>query len=351
MINLSCFISRLVTSNSLTIEDTMMNLIIENLTKITIEQISIRDHLDREQAWLDLYKNEKLNHFTTEDILKQAVKSKCYRVAEAIYEQKKDYSKILGCYLNDPIRKDLVFSYIRTYINTPDRCILEQFKVNFKTLLNLNSKKTSELVIESFPNIVETLCESLDNDCDLLYAFLREIVYSDVKISSGLAEKYLELLCSKDCESVVSYLYLHLCQVEKALEITKKYGIHSATAVLLEESGDYTEALKLLLDNDLIEMAVETCIRGAEHLDSKGAQELWLMLLKHPFSNKCMSLRELLHSAAPHVPPVQLLELVSDVNLGDVKILLRGILADYKHDVEMFGTTLKILSRDLHCSE
>lgn len=67
-------------------------------------------------------------------------------------------------------------------------------------------------------------------------------------------------------------------------------------------------------------------------------------------SVKKTSLRHLLHAAAPHVPPDQLLDLVSNANYGEVKTLLQGMLSDYKHDIELLKSSLKVLDKDLHCS-
>lgn len=61
--------------------------------------------------------------------------------------------------------------------------------------------------------------------------------------------------------------------------------MHQATALLLEQSGEWLEALDLLLCNDLIDEAVALCIRGAEHLDPEGAQHLWLTLLRSKVRN------------------------------------------------------------------
>lgn len=58
-----------------------------------------------------------------------------------------------------------------------------------------------------------------------------------------------------------------------------------------------------------------------------------------------------MHAAAPHVPPDQLLELLSNVNYGEVKYLVQGILGDYRNDIDILDATLKVLDADLHCCE
>jgi hypothetical protein len=348
IINLACFITRLVTSNNLNIDEGMMDTVIKSLTDVAGAPWSLRDHSEREQAWLDLLSADKLKHLSIENLLKLALDSRCYRVAEHLYESQKNYSNILYCYLKDPVRKLEVFNYILNYINDKERCVEEQFLVNFKDLVAADSKKTGEIVVEHFPELIVQLSGIVDGSPDLQYAFLKGIVSSDIKLPPELAETFLELLCVRNKKEVWSYVQVSSCRIDEALKITRKYEVHSATALLLEQGGEWMEALQLLLQHDMVDDGVNLCIRGAEHLDSDGAQTLWLALLQHHKSTKNMSLRQLLHAAAPHVPPAQLLSLVSDASFGDVKVLLQGMLIDYVHDVQMFSTTLKLLSKDLH---
>lgn len=348
IINLACFITRLVTSNNLNIDEAMLDTVIKSLTDFIDQPLSMRDHSEREQAWLDLLNSGKLKYLSTEDLLNLALESKCYRVAEHLYEIQHSYANIIFCYLKDPIRKSEVFNYILNYINNKERCVEQQFVVNFPDLVATDSKKTSEIVVEHFPELIVQLNQIIDSAPDLQYAFLKGIVSSDVKLPPDLAETYLQLLCIKNPKEVCCYVKISSCRIDKALVITRKHEVHSATALLLEQGGEWMDALQLLLKHDMVDEAVNLCIRGAEHLDSEGAQKLWLALLQHNKSTQTMSLRQLLHAAAPHVPPAQLLSLVSNASFGDVRVLLQGMLIDYVHDVQMFSTTLKLLSKDLH---
>lgn len=330
----------------------MLEKVIKSLTDMMNKPLSLRDHNEREQAWIDLLNANKLRHIKLDDLLELALAAKCYRVVEYLYELQKDYENILQCYLNDSVRKMDIFNYISNYINDSERCIQEQFLINFKALITLNCKKTSEIVIEHYSTFIEQFCAMLDNEFELQYNFLTDIINNgDIKLPPQLAERYLEQLCVKNKNSASSYVQLSLCRIEEALNITRKYEAHSATALLLEQGGEWMEALELLLQHEMIDDGVSLCIRGAEHLDGEGAQKLWLKLLQHSGSSYNASLRQLLHAAAPHVPPAQLLELVSNANFGDVRVLLSGMLSDYAYDIEMLTTTLKSLGKDLHHSE
>ncbi|KAJ8948855.1 hypothetical protein NQ318_013508 [Aromia moschata] len=348
IISLACFVSRLLVANNLQIDEKMLDAVIRSLTNTVGKPLSLRDHTEREQAWLDLLNANKLRHLKLEQLLQMALESKCFRVAEYLYELQNDFSNIIPCYLNDPVRKAEVFNYILNYINVPERCIQEQFLVNFKDLVSISSKKTSEIVIEYFSGLIEQFSEMLEHDCDLQYVFLTEIVAGDIKLPPRIAEIYLEQLCIKNKSGVCNYIQLSYCRNEEALSITRKYEVHAATALLLEQGGEWTEAIELLLEHDMIEEGINLCIRGAEHLDPEGSQKLWLLLLQHKTSAENYSLRQLLHAAAPHVPPAELLELVSNAHFGDIKSLLQGMLSDYTHDVQMLTTTLNLLGKDLH---
>ncbi|XP_065161410.1 vacuolar protein sorting-associated protein 8 homolog [Atheta coriaria] len=348
---LACFIAKLVTSNNLKVDEPTLNSVIKSLTE-TKHELSNRDHSEREQACLDLLHENKLGHLTNDELLKIALESRCYKVAEFVYESQKDYSNILSCYLNDQLRKGDVFNYILTHIRVSHRKIRQQFLAHFKELVAIDVRKCVDIIIEHFPNSVEEYFALIKSDDDVSFLFLSELVVSDIKMIPEMAEWHLELLCKipEDIKVVKNYLRMGLCRIEQALEITKKYDKHEATSLLLEQMGEFKVALDLLLEHGLTESAVDLCVRGADHLSAEESQKLWLSLLKHPQSSKKLSLRELIHSAAPHVPPTQLFELVSDANFGDIKGLLQGMLADCRHDIEVYNTTLKLLGRDYHQS-
>ncbi|XP_057657195.1 vacuolar protein sorting-associated protein 8 homolog isoform X2 [Diorhabda carinulata] len=347
VINLACFVARLVVTNNISLNNHVLDSAIKSLTEIG-DSLSIRDRSEREQAWLDLLGLNKMNHLKTSQLLSLALDSKCYRVAERLYEMQKDYSRILSCYLQDPVRKYEVFNYIFKYINVSDRLIQEQFLVDFKNLVAISAKKTVEIIIEYFQELLEEFCDMLENDHDLQYDFLSEVVLTDVKLTPQLAERFLDRLCVKNRNEVCNYLRSSNCRNEEALIITKKYEVHDAVALLLENNGDWMEALELLLECDMMDEAINLCIRGVEHLSPEDSQSLWLTLLQKRKSASGVSLRHLLHAAAPHIPPSQMLNLVSNASFGDVRGLLQGMLSDYEYDINTLTNTYKLLSKDLH---
>lgn len=199
---MSCFVCRLVTSSKLNLEDTVLKQIFEILVKETSETIKLRDHMEREQAWLDLMSSNRLKHSSNYNLLECALNSKCFRVAEYLYEMKKEYSDILKCYMEDRVRKNEVFNYILKYIDEEERCIRKQFLIHFKNLIEKDSKQTTDIVVNHFPELIEQFFELLEGENDLKYSFLKELINCDIKLPSQIAEVYLDLLCVKDKDKV-----------------------------------------------------------------------------------------------------------------------------------------------------
>lgn len=348
IMTLATFICRLVTSNNLDLEESIMEKVFKTLTSKNNESLSLREHLEREQSWLDLLISNKLKNISYEEHLNLSLESKCYKVAEYLLESKKDYSTMFSCYLNDKTRKHEIFNYISIHIHDSQRLIHQQFLVNFKELIEIDTAKTAKLVLEHFVDKIDNLCSELENEKEVQFKFLTELVIADIKLSPDLYETFLELLCQKNENQVKNYIQSGVCRLEKALEITKKYKIHEATALLLEQAGEWLKALELLLQHDFIEDALGLCLRGAEHLDTEGAQRLWMILLEHNKENNSLLLRQVIRSTAHHMPPHQLLEWVMSAKFDDIKNLVEKMLSDYKNDVEIFETVLKVTSTDVH---
>lgn len=348
-----CFVSRLITTGILNADQDILDTVIKSLTEMVEKPLSLRDHQEREQTWLDLMASGKLDHINSKGMLDMALKSKCYRVAEILYEQNSKYAEILNCYLRDIHRKTEVFNYMRQHAEDPRRCIKSQLISNIANLIEIDSHQTAHLVIDHYPELLGTLCDHLKNSPDNMYALLYEIQLSETTLPPELAEKYLELLLSQDSKAVEVFIKSGNCRPEQALVITQRAKHNSATAFFLEQVGDYTGALELLLedpsDEKNIIQAANLCARGASHLDTKQAEQLWLKLLKKSPNHDV--LRQLLHSAAQHVRLSVLLEVINSASIGDIKSLLQGLMADSAHETLMLTTTFKILGNDLHQSK
>ncbi|KAK9877821.1 hypothetical protein WA026_020057 [Henosepilachna vigintioctopunctata] len=349
-INLACFICRLVTSDRINLEDNLLGINFEKLMQSTSGPINLRDQMEREQSWLDLIISNRLKNISSDDMIKRALESKCFRVAEYLYNLDKNYCRIVECYLNDMIRKNEVFDYIVKYIDVNERCIRDQFSSHFSEIITIDHRKTVEIVVEYFPELIPQFCDTLEGDDNLRFQFLDGLINCDVKLPSNISEIYLDLLCVYQKEKVKEFVEQRLCTVKSALEITQKYDLHEATAILLEQDGEWFEALELYLDHGFVDRALNLCIRGTEHLDSDEAKKLWIFLLEHEKNNKSISLRQLLHSTAPYIHSSQLLDFIFNVNFCDIKTSLLEIYTDYLIDTYLNTINLKLLGEDIQQS-
>lgn len=350
IINLTCFVSRLITNNILNAAQEILDSIITTLTEMVDKPLNLRDHQEREQAWLDLMQSDKLQQITDKELLEMSINSKCYRVMEILYEKNGKYSEIMNCYLNDLHRENEVFNYMRQHTEDPSRCIKPQLIKNIVKLIDIDGTQTALLVNDSYPELLEELCDKLKNYPQKMFTLLYEIQLSDTPLAPELAERYLELLCSQDPNAVENFIKSGNCRPEQALVIAQKAKHSSATAYFLEQIGDFNGALDLLLEDPTEEknilQAAGLCARGASHLDQNQAQDLWLKLLR-----KCSNqdiLRQILHSAAQFVHLSVLLDVINTASLGDIKNLLKGLLADSAYETLMLSTTYKLLGNDLH---
>lgn len=231
VISLACFIARLIISDNLSVDQSVLNVIVNSLTSDSGNvKLSVRDQTEMEQALLELLQAQKLLRFEPRRLLEMALHARLYRVAEYLLESLGEYGKIVECYLNDPHRSHEVFDYILRHVDQPQRRISEQFRSNFVRLVECDCAKTTAVTVEHFPELVERLTDVLTGE--LLFRFLRQLVASEFKLCPRLAETYLELLCLRDLRGVCGFLLTGGCWSDRALEITKKHGVSCFFVIL-----------------------------------------------------------------------------------------------------------------------
>uniref|UniRef100_A0AAQ5Y5R0 RING-type domain-containing protein n=1 Tax=Amphiprion ocellaris TaxID=80972 RepID=A0AAQ5Y5R0_AMPOC len=76
-------------------------------------------HTERQQVLLELLQVGGVVQFNEERLLTLAEKAKFYQICEFLYEKKHLYDKIIDCYLQDPLRKWEIFSYIHNLLSMP----------------------------------------------------------------------------------------------------------------------------------------------------------------------------------------------------------------------------------------
>uniref|UniRef100_A0A2L2YDL3 Vacuolar protein sorting-associated protein 8-like protein n=1 Tax=Parasteatoda tepidariorum TaxID=114398 RepID=A0A2L2YDL3_PARTP len=224
---------------------------------------------ERQQALMELIQAGGLAQVNEERVLVLAEKAKFYRVCEYLYEKHQLYDKILECYLQDPSRKLQVFYFIEKILNHPNRTLQEKKALEDKIitsieqLVDIDNKRTSQILLEFFPNQLLNVVKALNNLPEILYQFLQGL-FSNKELNTStstpsnkdapmvdpvVVETYIELMCQYDLNQVHNYLKrADGYRLEETLEICRKYNAMEATAFLLERAGDIHGAFNIMLE-------------------------------------------------------------------------------------------------------
>lgn len=331
-----------------------------------IENETVRQHSEREQAWLELLESDCLLHITIGEQLKMAQAAKCYRVVEFLLEKCKQYENILNCYLQDTHRHMEIWQYIRKYADNAGRKIYQQIYDNFNKMLNINAEELTKLVIDHFSDKIIQLINLLDNNETSLFLFMNNLHKQHYSMDSDNSELYIKLLCQYAAEHVETYLRsTDNYRVDIALDIVRKFELYSSCIYLYEKQGYFRDAFNMALD--LVKEAPEStaecralevsalCSRASQVLAESDREQLWFEFIKIilPRPDLTQITRNILHAASGHVDLTKLVQLilssgVSTGNFGDIKHLLVGMLSNSKYETLLLETTTKVLGTDLH---
>lgn len=325
-----------------------------------------RQHIEREEAWLQLIEADCLNHIPTAEHLKMAQSAKCYRVIENLMEKRKAYQDIISCYICDPYRHDEMWSYVKRHIGTPSRKVYEQLLEHFEKCIEINCEEMTRVVIESFMPNLNRFIRLLDHNEKSLYLFLDQLNRNQVQMELNDCETYLQLLCKYHTENVESFLKSNEnYRIENALEIVKQFQLTNCSIYLYEKQGDFQSAFNLSMEQlkEAPESNAESralivsalCSRASLVLPESQREKLWFTFLRLilPRPDLTQITRTILHAASGHVNLTNLVQLVltsgtSTGNFGDIKHLLVGMLSNSRYETLLLHTTSQVLGRDLH---
>ncbi|GFT81859.1 vacuolar protein sorting-associated protein 8 homolog [Nephila pilipes] len=287
---------------------------------------------ERQQALMELLQAGGLAQVNEERVLALAEKAKFYRVCEHLYEKHQQYDKILECYLQDPSRKLQVFYFIEKILNHPKRtngekkALEEKIISSIEQLIDIDNKRTSQVLLEFFPNQILTVVKTLNNMPELLYQFLQGL-FSNKDLNSAaptgnnkdapmvdaiVVETYIDLMCQYNFHQVHTYLRrAEGYRLEETLEICRKHNAMEATAFLLERAGDIYGAFKIMLEglqtkvkeitdqifsasddlnleylaswNELqsrLLVIIQLCQRNSNKMDQEEREKIWFPLLE-----------------------------------------------------------------------
>lgn len=331
-----------------------------------IQNETPRQHVEREEAWLQLIEANCLSHIPTAEHLKMAQSAKCYRVIENLMEKRKTYHEIVSCYINDPYRHNELWSYVKKHIDTPSRKVYEQLLEHFEKCVEINCEAITRIIIENFMPNLNRFIRLLDHNEKSLYLFLDQLNKNQTQMDLNDCETYLQLLCKYNSENVEVFLQSNEnYRIENALEIVKAFQLTNCSIFLYEKQGDYQSAFDLSME--LLKEAPEStsesralivsslCSRASLVLPESQREKLWFTFLRLilPRPDLTQVTRTILHAASGHVNLTNLVQLVltsgtSTGNFGDIKHLLVGMLSNSKYETLLLRTTSKVLGRDLH---
>ncbi|XP_055018746.1 vacuolar protein sorting-associated protein 8 homolog [Boleophthalmus pectinirostris] len=369
-------------------------------------------HTERQQVLLELLQVGGVVQFDEEGLLTLAEKAKFFQVCEFLYEKKHLYDRIIDCYLNDPLRKEEIFSYVHNLLSMPGYSVEEKQAVRDKALLHikelvcLDAQKSSDLVLFHFSEEVQSILSVLQEaqlQFNLLSCLLGPrdgpCLAPSLTQDLSLHELLLELMCRFAPEQLLDFL--QSCQqyrLEEAIQITDKYHHNEATAYLLEKKGDVHGAFNILLEmlkekltvltasqtegsleeesahKDLeqaLNTVIELCHRSSQGLNQQQTEGLWFPLLEAMMaSQKNMTganskhtsevLKELtmkvLNSMSSFISlPAIIQRILQDPvygkgKLAEIQGLILGMLDTFNYEQTLLETTTNLLNHDLHWS-
>nr|CAD7425885.1 unnamed protein product [Timema monikensis] len=380
---------------SLHVDRQLFEQVVEFLTENSSSSTP-QHHEERQQALLELMKAGGLQHYDQNKLLKLADKAAFYRVCELLYEQRREYDKILHCYLQDPLRKPQVFSFLRNllllYSNTPKKSKVEtQIVDKIVDLLDVDCIKTGHVICLHLPHLVPVIVSKLQAQPNALFQFLKGIFHyressskEEMPVEPQLVEQYIDLMCMYAPESVLGFVSTNEeYRLDHTTTIMKRHGLSEPTAFLLEKAGDFQGALYLLLgsldhqieavvagDVPTSELGMVTgnlvglCQRGSPTMDEKERQAIWFQLLESlmkPQRSNETNLpvlkeltQQLLTSMSSYVSlPAMIQFILKDPaytggKFGDIRELMMGMLSNSCYEETLLQVTSRLLSTDLH---
>lgn len=366
---------------------------------------------ERQQALLELWNAGVLRKFDEDKLLMKAETAKFFRLCELLYEKRRQFAKVLSCYIRDNNRRQQCFSYVRAVMNEdlytePDREeVARAVLQNFKVLVDHDVEATARLILSDFPLELAEVTYKLHSDPAQEFQFLHVIFDPRSQTKQELApplhvvERYIELLCRYKPEEV--YMFLKSSdnyRLEEALEVCSKASIIDATAYLLERSGDIMGAFKLILETlntevdvvseqyyiqesvdiemgerlsrveGILHTLIQFCQRNSTSVDERERQAMWFPIFDkiHNMQQKyqrstnmrltelyTVMIHEVLNSMLGYVSlPDILQKIIQDPSyqFKDIKQLIMGMLEKYNYEETLLKTTHHIMVHDVRGS-
>ncbi|XP_077997967.1 vacuolar protein sorting-associated protein 8 homolog isoform X1 [Glandiceps talaboti] len=287
-------------------------------------------HEERQQALLELLNAGGLQQVNESRLLTLAENARFYRVCELLYDRRRDYFKILECYLKDSARQHQAFFFVHGvmsegfYTQEEKDALQQQVIQHLEELVTIDNKAMGQLILSDLTHPIADIVTKFESKPVVLYECLKGVFYhketsgsaihvrEQAMIEPEVQEKYIELMCIYNINDVYTYIRnTENYRIEETLEIVRKYKLTNATAYLLEKAGDIQGAFRIMLETlqakvkSFIELTskssedksesdvalsfsalhasvmvlVQLCQRNSSRLDEIERQALWFPLL------------------------------------------------------------------------
>uniref|UniRef100_A0A3Q1ALI2 RING-type domain-containing protein n=1 Tax=Amphiprion ocellaris TaxID=80972 RepID=A0A3Q1ALI2_AMPOC len=326
-------------------------------------------HTERQQVLLELLQVGGVVQFNEERLLTLAEKAKFYQICEFLYEKKHLYDKIIDCYLQDPLRKWEIFSYIHNLLSMPGyspeekQTVKNKARQHMQELITLDPSKSADLVLFHFVDEVQQIISELQDD-QILFKFLscllepREGPHSEslLPLERDLNELLLDLLCRFAPHQLLSFLHTSQhYRLEEAIQITEKYHCNDARAYLLQKKGDVQGAFAVLL-----EVTTKHSVIIKSNLGSGSNADSTVKMLLVMFFFNVLVLKELTMEVLTCMSsfislPAIIQQILQDPvygrgKLAEIQGLILGMLDTFNYEQTLLETTTSLLNHDLHWS-
>uniref|UniRef100_A0A1B0AWC4 RING-type domain-containing protein n=1 Tax=Glossina palpalis gambiensis TaxID=67801 RepID=A0A1B0AWC4_9MUSC len=365
------FIAQQISQNFLSCDTQLLEKVLNYLSMEKVENESVRLHSERENAWYELLVNNCLRNIShDEEQLDMARKAHCYYVEEYLLEKLQRYDTIMECYLNNPLRRDIMFVYMERHAYNPERKILEQLELHIKRILKIDAKECARIIDVHFKDHINHFLQLINDDEEILFAFLKNLHERCVRLSDEQSEQLLKLLCKYQPNKVEEYLKTtETYRVENALTLVKEFKLFNAAIYLAEKQGNFSLAFEFAMqvmkeasDGDEVAECARAvtalCARSSLANHSKmSAQEreiLWFELLKFALPREDLKslTKTMLQEASRYVDLPQLVQMVMNTrnvsgNFGDIKELLLSMLTQSRLETVTMENAALILEKEL----
>nr|XP_034192046.1 vacuolar protein sorting-associated protein 8 homolog [Osmia lignaria] len=378
------FIANEVAENTVNLEPSMLNKMIEILCTDSSMGSSKELNDDKEDAILGLLRSKKIRNISDNTLLNLAERANFTRVAELLYSAREDWISVCKCMISHSSRHRDVWVWLK---NLPANSLQSVIMANVEALVGINASQFAILVATHMPNRVDEILEKLESIPNLQYALL-EALYQIVQykeeditfeLKTELFEKYLELMCELRPDRVIEHIQgFHGCRLNEALKIVQKTNHKDAEAVMLEKLGNYQDAFDILikefqnhlelycqnksLENTSIHTAIQLaglCRRSAGNLDWMPLVEIILQTHSNSKDEKVeklsgkllrITLEFLSGTTALSTVLEQILKhpLATSGTIGDIRQLLSGVLTHSRYEQTLVETTARLVSLELH---